>query len=235
MKRCLLVLFTMTLLTGCLTFRDTTPNLLDIPCLQTSLCLDGVLDDACYTVNPPLIDFGAAGEPTRPVPLTAAWLFWTPDALVCAFACDDPSPAWAPASSCESEVDGQDRVEVFLWPGESSRAYYCIEAAPGDALHDYKAMFYREFDHDWSPLGGWVHKAQRTPTGYTVEMMLPRTAIEGMRMRLEKGFRFRLGLFRADFDVLNGTPTWITWVDHGRKPDFHVASSFGTAVLRHKH
>ena len=64
MKHFLPVLFAMTLLTGCLTFRDTTPNLLEIPCLQTPLCLDGVLDDACYAVNPPLIE-------ARPVNLNA--------------------------------------------------------------------------------------------------------------------------------------------------------------------
>lgn len=235
MKRSILVLSMILLLTGCITLGDNTPNLLEVPCLQAPVCVDGVLDEWAYSAYPPLTNFGVAGEATRPVPFTAAWVFWTEEALVVAFACEEPTPAWAPPSACETDVNGQDRVEVFLWPGESSRAYYCIEAAPGEAVHEYKSMFYRQFDDDWAPSGGWVCKAQTTETGYTVEMALPWTAIEGMRIRLEKGFRFRLGLFRADFDVLNGTPTWITWVDHGREPDFHVPTSFGTAVLRHGH
>ncbi len=52
-----------------------------------------------------------------------------------------------------------------------------------------------------------------------------------MGEKLVDGRQFRCGLFRADFDKLNGEPTWITWVDHEGEPDFHVAESFGIAEL----
>jgi hypothetical protein len=40
-------------------------------------------------------------------------------------------------------------------------------------------------------------------------------------------------LFRADFrSGAPQDPTWICWVDaNGPQPDFHVAASFGEAIL----
>lgn len=76
------------------------------------------------------------------------------------------------------------------------------------------------------------HSAVLSDDGYAVELILPKAAIEAMGLKLESGACFKVGLFRADFDKLNGQPTWITWVDHGREPDFYTADSFGTALLK---
>ena len=103
--------------------------------------------------------------------------------------------------------------------------------APAGAIHDYKAQFYRNFDDTWHPGDGWAVKSRLTSQGYTVEMCLPKTVFEETGVKLQSGCHFRMGLFRADYDKLNGEPTWIAWIDHGGEPDFHLAESFGIGVL----
>lgn len=231
MKRSIASLFLLTLLGGCASLLRPATETLIIPYMPDTICADGLLNEPCYQRQHPFELFTAAGNDAQPIPPTRAWLFWNENSLICAFECEDPSPASAPPSGDEKGVDPQDRVELFLWPGESSAVYYCIEAAPLNAVHDYKAGFYRKIDNTWTPEGVWQHHAHITPKGYTVEMVLPRQAIEAMRMELRLKKSFRLGLFRADYDVLDGTPTWITWIDHGGAPDFHVPNSFGAAIL----
>jgi len=216
---------------GCATYTHEPPNLLRVPYLSDLITADGNFDEACYAQHAPLTSFVVAADHVRKPPLTKAWLFWNDQGLVCSFQCADSTPAWAKPDANEREVDGQDRVELFLWNGKPGGPYFCIEAAPAGAIHDYEARFYRKFDDTWSPVGEWMHKAALTPGGYAVEMLIPKSAIEAMGLKVESGSRFKIGLFRADFDTLNGQPTWITWIDHGREPDFHTADSFGAALL----
>src|SRR5262249_6903697 len=133
----------------------------------------------------------------------------------------------------EHDVDDQDRVELFFGSGREADAYGCLEISPSGAVHDYRAHFYRRFEDAWAP-AGWSHAVTRTSKGYQVEATVPRAALEEFGLRLERGARWRVGLFRADFSIKNGrvTPTWITWVDpHTPEPDFHVAGAFGEIVL----
>lgn len=219
-------------LAGCVSFKQEAANLLRVPYLAIPIQADGNLNEACYRNTTPLAAFRVAGDRARECAPTRAWLFWNENGLVCSFSCEDSSPAWAAPTADERNVDGQDRGEVFLWTGRMKNPYYCIEVAPGNAIHDYQARFYRKFDDAWAPGGKAECRASLTPAGYTVEMVLPQTVIEAMGLRLEAGNRFKLGLFRADYDKFSGHPTWITWVDHGRVPaDFHVAESFGMAEL----
>lgn len=203
-----------------------------IPFSDTMVTVDGILNEECYRENTPIDTFVVAADPARLAPATKSWLFWSNDRLVCAFDCVDPTPASRLATEDERGVNGQDRVELFIWDGKEDSTYYCIEIAPQGAVHDYSARFYRDFNHAWNLSDeGWEVQVARSPTGYTVEFTLPRTAIESMGENLAAGHSFRCGLFRADYDKLDGEPTWITWVDHGGDPDFHVVESFGVAVL----
>jgi len=177
-----------------------------------------------------------AGAPTATAPGTRAWLFWSEGRLLFAFDCEDGRVVARPPSTSERAVDPQDRVEIFLWSGRAEDGYYCLELSPAGAAHDYRARFYRQFDDVWSPAGlRW--SAAPTARGYSVEGELPRDGVEAMGFRLRAGERWRLGLFRADFDsdAPGAEPRWIAWVDHGGTPDFHVAGSFGHAVLEERH
>jgi len=225
------VLFAFSLLCSCASLPEKHCAPLTIPYTREAIDADGILNESCYQTYPPMDCFVVAGDPSRLPPKTRAWLFWNEDALVCTFKCEDDSPAFLTSSTDEREVDIQDRAEIFIWHQELVPVYYCIEAAPGGAVHDYEARFYRKFDDCWSPEGGWEYSARRTSAGYNIEMVFPQKAMEAMGIHLCAGCSFQLGLFRADYDALDGTPVWITWVDHGREPDFHTADSFGTAVL----
>lgn len=208
------------------------PPVLRIPVEAEHVALDGRLDEAAYRTHIPLTAFVAAGAPRKRVPATKAWVFWSTDRLVVAFDVEDRTPAGAGSAPMADEhvVDGEDRVEAFLWSGDARDPYYCIEIAYQGHAHDYMARFYRKFDDTWTP-AGWNYGVAVTSNGYTVELSLSKAAIEAMGQKLVAGRTFRLGLFRADFPTLNGDPTWITWVDRKGEPDFHVAESFGTAVL----
>ncbi len=231
MLRCFGCLTAILVLMGCSSLPRDATKTLQIPHVSAPFTVDGKLDEACYRQHAPLTAFVVAGDHARVAPPTRAWVFWNEEKIVCAFECADATPAFAAPTDNERDVDGQDRAEVFLWNGDPNATYYCIEAAPGGAVHDYAARFYRHFDSSWSPGNGWICEAALTATGYTVEMAIPKAVLEAMGLQLRAGYQFRIGLFRADFDVLNGQPTWITWIDHGREPDFHLAESFGTARL----
>jgi hypothetical protein len=207
-----------------------------IPHCDLPVEIDGKLDDACYLDEAMVARFVVAGAPGEAAPGTRAWLSWSDEGLFFAFDCEDEHVVSRPPSAGEKDVDPQDRVEVFLWSGRAEDGYHCLELSPGGAAHDYVARFYRRFDDSWSPAGlRW--SAAPTAKGYSVEGELPRTAVEDMGFRLRAGERWRLGLFRADFEgsAAGAEPRWITWVDHGGAPDFHVAGSFGYFVLEERH
>ena len=206
------------------------------PFFAGDVTMDGQLTEPCYRESSAVDTFWVAGEPDRKPPRTRAWLFWNDERLVCAFDCEDAGLVAAPKSASESDVDGQDRVELFLWSGRERDRYFCVEIGALGALHDYRAHFYRQFDSAWA-LEGLRYAVSRTATGYSVEAEIPRAALERMGFRLKRGAKLRGGLFRADFSASNpkAEPTWITWVDaRGPKPDFHVAKSFGEFAFADK-
>jgi hypothetical protein len=204
-----------------------------VPFTSAPIRIDGKLDEPCYRTWSPVANFVIAGRPDKQPSKTKAWLFWQEEGLSFAFDCEDKDLVAAPPSAKEHDVDGQDRVEIFLWSGNLKDVYYCIEIGARGALHDYSARFYRQFDDGWS-LEGLEYVVNPTATGYCVEGAIPRPALEKMGFSLKPGAACRLGLFRADFASEDGEnePTWITWVDaKGPKPDFHVAPSFGRCTF----
>lgn len=205
-----------------------------VPYLSSSIQVDGQLNEECYQKHSPLNQFVIAGSGGKEASSTMAWLFWNEEQLLFAFSCKDSTPVSAPPTSDEKGVNKQDRGEVFLWNGDPKATYYCFEVAPLDALHDYNARFYRKIDDTWSPEGAWERKSAVTADGYNFEIKFSRESIESMGFKLKAGEHFRLGIFRADYDKENSTPTWISWIDREGKPDFHVEESFGKAELMQK-
>ena len=174
--------------------------------------VDGHLDEAPWRRAPLVSRFVIAGAPMRTPQPTRAWLAWSADALCFAFNVRDAALVTKPASANERDVDPQDRVEIFLWSGRARDGYHCIEVSASGAVHDYTARFYRRFDDAWSP-AGLRTAVRRTPSGYAVEGMIPRTAMEAMGFHLRPGETLRCGLFRADFRPdAPDAPAWITWV-----------------------
>ena len=208
--------------------------LLSISEWNGKLNVDGKLEESCYQTSSPIDQFAAAGQPGRQPARTRAWLFWNVEKLIFAFGCEDTTIVADVRSANEREVDGQDRIELFLWSGRPEESYACIEIGARGALHDYRARFYRKFDSSWTA-SGLKYKARLTPNGYQVEGEISRRGMEALGFRLEPGVQIRVGLFRADFSSSkkDAEPLWISWVDAASpKPDFHIAESFGEIVLQ---
>ena len=195
--------------------------------------VDGRLDESRYRSHPFAMDFKPACRSGVMVPETKTWLWWNESGLWFAFAAKDDRIVAAPPTEDEHAVDRQDRVEVFLWP-EGSESYFCVEIAPGGAVHDYSARIYRRFNDAWRPEGGQF-AARQTAGGYVVEGFLPASALRAMGFATWKpGTHFQLGLFRADFDPDDpGNPLWLTWIDPQLpQADFHVCGAFARVTLR---
>ena len=214
--------------------RQSQPASIDVPHLPCSIDIDGRLDEPCYQRAAHVTHFVVASRPEDVAPHTQAWILWNADGIVFAFDAEDRDIRAKPPASNESDVDEQDRVELFLWSGRRDESYACVEIGARGAVHDYLARFYRQFDSSWSP-AGWGHAGTETPAGYRVEALLSAAALEKLGVVLNVGTRWRLGLFRADFSAASPArpPTWVTWVDAGTpQADFHVAEAFGEMVLR---
>ena len=208
--------------------------LFSVPEWKGELNIDAKLEESCYQANSPIEQFVIAGQAGKQPPRTRAWLFWNVEKLIFAFECEDTNIVAALRSTHERDVDGQDRIELFLWSGRSEESYACIEIGARGALHDYRARFYRKFDSSWTA-AGLKYATTFTAHGYRVEGEISRRGMEELGFRLEPGIRIRAGLFRADFSSSkkDAEPSWITWIDaKGPKPDFHVAESFGEIVLQ---
>ena len=207
---------------------------LEIPHVECPVVIDGHLDEPCYQQASRVSDFVVASKPLQHAPPTDVLIFWNAERLVFAFDVVDREVRAAPPSPRESDVDLQDRVEVFLWSGRDRDAYACIEIGAKGAVHDYLGRFYRRFESSWSPRV-WSHAVSWSPRGYRVELALPAAELQQLGLTLAAGTRWRLGLFRADFSSAGGNvlPAWVTWVDAGTpEADFHVAEAFGEMVLR---
>ncbi len=220
------------LLTGCAHVARGPVTALDITRLTEPLQVDARLDEPCYQRVVPVTDFKVASQPGAEARPTRAWLQWNKAGLWFAFAAQDATIMAAPPTPDEHAVDGQDRVEIFLWP-QGSRRYFCLEIAPDGAVHDYAARIYRRFDDSWTPAGARL-AARRTADGYTVEGFLPAAALHAMGVRSwGPGSQFHLGLYRADFRrEAPDDPTWLTWVEPNLpEPDFHVRATFAPVSL----
>lgn len=220
------------LLIGCAHRLPEMPPALRIARLTDTLQVNGRLDEPCYARLRSVTDFKVASHPRAKAPATKAWLQWDDRGLWFAFAAHDTTLVALPPSSDEHAVDGQDRVELFLWP-EGSQRYFCLEIAPDGAVHDYAARVYRRFDDSWRPAGA-AFAVRRTTDGYTVEGFVPIAALREMGIQSWRaGTRFYLGLYRADFspEALND-PVWLTWVEPNLpQPDFHVRATFALVEL----
>jgi len=197
-----------------------------------SIVIDGSLSDDVYSRLAPITDFKIASRPGAVPAPTKAWVHWNDDGFRFAFDAEDATLVAVPPTADEHSVSSQDRAELFLWP-DGSETYYCLELAPRNAVHDYSGRIYRRFDDSWAAEKA-VFAAALKPGGYAVEGFVPRSTLLDMGMgSWERGTRFSLGLYRADFSSQEpDNPTWLTWIEPDLpKPDFHVRATFAPVEL----
>lgn len=118
----------------------------------------------------------------------------------------------------ESDVEPEDRVEIFFCPDSKMKEYYCTEMDPAGHILDYKAQYYRIMDYDWD-FSTLQVCAEITASNYKVSGSV---SLDELRsLGIKPGKKFWMGVFQADFTP-EGDVHWFSLVPTNDKtPDFH--------------
>lgn len=146
----------------------------------------------------------------------------TADRVFFSFEVVDSTLALSEPFGGESDVEPEDRVEVFFCPDAGmSRSYYAAEIDPLGRVLDYKGDFYRKLDYDWD-FATMKLNTSFTPWGYRVAGSVERSELESLGIDLCGGFA--IGVFRADYRP-DGSVNWYSLIPADDKtPDFHQPS-----------
>jgi len=125
-----------------------------------------------------------------------------------------------------------DVVEIFIDPTPKDKEYFGFEVNAGGSYLDYSCIFYRQFDYKWSAKGFKTKTIIKKGKYFSCEMAIPFAALKRYPIPGEK---WKVGLFRVDYNNLNGVKTeeYQIWHPNGnKKPDFHLEKSFGTLLFK---
>lgn len=129
----------------------------------------------------------------------------------------------------ESDVEPEDRIEIFFVEKPEMDVYYAAEIDPAGRVLDYRGEYYRKIDY------GWNFKTLETlakigDNSYIVSGRVRKTELREMGMDLEHGFR--MGVFRADFTP-QGNVNWYSAVpSEDKSPDFHKPDMLFPAIMK---
>lgn len=118
----------------------------------------------------------------------------------------------------ESDVEPEDRIELFFSPTAEMQEYYCAEIDAKGRVLDYKANYYRKLDYSWNFSSLEIH-SHLTPWGYRVGGSILRSELEKLGLNLTEGFW--MGVFQDDFRP-DGSVHWYSLIPtKDSVPDFH--------------
>ena len=142
--------------------------------------LDGKLDDACWTSQPPMLLTDAAGGSAKDSP-TEAWLAYDPEYLYVAVRCKHAAGQRVPpvkVRSRDADLGAYDRVSLML-----------------DLDRDYASAFHLQIDQrgccredctgdvSWNPK--WFVAVESTEDGWTAEVAIPLGELTGEPIQFE--------------------------------------------------
>lgn len=117
----------------------------------------------------------------------------------------------------ESDVEPEDRVEVFFSPGPDMELYYCAEIDPLGRVLDYSCRYPSQMDYGWDFSTLEVLSGLKE-VGYTVAFKVSKSELVSLGVDLSG---FYIGIFRADFRP-DGTVNWYSHVESDDEaPNFH--------------
>ena len=118
----------------------------------------------------------------------------------------------------ESDVEVEDRVEIFFSPVSSMDEYYVAEIDPLGRVLDYKGLYYRHLDYGWD-FSSMSLIGVLTQSGYVVAGKIGLGELEALGLNLGDGFY--MGVFRADYRP-DMSVNWYSAISTDDKsPDFH--------------
>lgn len=206
----------------------------------TALTIDGKLDEPAWkTANSSgLFVNSLDGAPAAQA--ASAKVLWDDQNLYVAFDFAD-TDIWGSLEKHDDKIYTQEAAEMFIDPDGDGRTYIELQVSPRNVTFDSWLPAYRQNDNAWDApmktavqVSGTLNKRDDTDTGWTVEMMIPLTAVKG---RLENvkgvppqvGTEWRINFFRMDLPA--GKPqTGSAW-SPPLVGDFHALDKFGTLVF----
>lgn len=201
---------------------------------KKQLLISGKGDSNLWNTAMPLTDFCSPWESEEPSKIIFKAL-WDQENFFFNFTVFDSEIHIEKKDDRIESINNSDRVELFFRPDNSLNPYYCLEIDTAARIMDFIAYPDRDFDFNWNwPKNDIVVKSSVNENSFTVEGFI---SIQSLRnFGLIKNSKMEVGVFRAKYSKKqNGCiePTWITWVNpNTEEPNFHIASSFGTFILK---
>lgn len=123
----------------------------------------------------------------------------------------------------ETDVEPEDRVEVFFSPDDKLTEYYCAEIDPMGRALDYRAHYYRDFDKTWNFATLEINSAI-TDWGYRVMGSITLDELHSLGIDTKKGFY--MAVLQGEFTPA-GKQLWYS-LKYGdtAKADFHKPDVF---------
>ena len=201
---------------------------------KRQLNITGKGEDILWNSAVELTDFNSPWDTQKPSKIIFKAL-WDSEKLFFNFTVHDSSIHIVKINDSFASINDSDRVELFFRQDESLNPYYCLEMDTEARLMDFIAYPEKNFDFSWNWPKDDIHiKSSVNQDSFIVEGSISIQSLK--KFNLIKGNKIETGIFRAKYSPnKNGffEPTWITWVDPNTEtPDFHIASSFGTLILK---
>lgn len=130
----------------------------------------------------------------------------------------DSTITTVPEFTGESDVEVEDRVEIFFSSISSMDEYYVAEIDPLGRVLDYKGLYYRHLDYGWN-FSSMNLVGKLTEAGYVIAGKIGLDELKELGLNLRDGFY--MGVFRADYRP-DLSVNWYSAVSSDDKsPDFH--------------
>lgn len=210
--------------------KEYTVNLIE----KEQLIISGKGDDNLWDKATTLIDFCSPWESEKLSKIIFKAL-WDSEKLFFNFTVFDSSIHIEKQDDSFDSINNSDRVELFFRPDDSMNPYYCLEMDTDARLMDFIAYPNKNLDFSWNwPKNDILVKSSIKKDSFTVEGSISIQSLKNFN--LIKNNKIETGIFRAKYSPDqsgNFEPTWITWVNpNTQTPNFHIASSFGTLILK---
>ena len=136
------------------------------------------------------------------------------------FAVDDATVCKVDKWTGESDVDHEDRAEIFFSStADMIRPYYALEIDRAGRVHDYRAVHYRKFDSSWN-FRTLMVSTRESPGGYAVSGSIVLDELKSLGLGCKQPLY--LGVFKADWRGSDENSVWASAVPQGAgDPDFH--------------
>ncbi len=211
-----------------------------------NIVIDGQINERAWSFVDSIDSEFKSPWDKREAPKTVFRAAWDSNRFYFSFVCEDPDIIRVEHFAQESDVDYEDRVELFFAPYPIDFPhqpepyqlphYYALEIDPLGRVHDYSTVFYRHLDSDWS-MKTLQAVARITREGYQVEGAVALSELVDLGFAINPGAKIKVGIFRAQFRTSKNESaaqdvSWLTWaVPNTMIPDFHVESAFGTLLF----